>query len=152
MSASSRATASNVSRNRIALQKFANRHKASDSVHETNQSSVLVLNLLAEYGRFGEEKALKNDSMGALIQGLGTVYQGKGHFQAWYVDDETKKAIESPLVPNEDIQALRRAHRVQLSRYGAISLKAGPIPASQIRFHAEMFGYSSSKAKSEGID
>lgn len=39
--------------------------------------------------------------------------------------------------------SLRRAHRVHLSRYGAVALRARPIKAAQVCSHAEKFWFGS---------
>lgn len=140
-SASSASTASNVKRARKLLTSYANLHGALEPVHVTKDSSILILNLLAEYCKFGTEQSLRNDAMGALIQRLRILYHENGHYQSWSVDDNTSQAKGNPLVSNPDVSSLRRAHRVHLSRYGTISLKARPVTATQICEHAEKFWF-----------
>lgn len=42
---------------------------------------------------------------------------------------------------NPDIESLRRAHRVHLSRYGSVTLRARPITSEQVCNHAEKFWF-----------
>lgn len=81
--------------------------------------------------------------MNALIKGLRHVYSENGHHQAWNVD---KNGVGSgnPLVNNPDIDQLRKAQRVHLSRYGAIRLKSHPITSSIVCEHAKHFWFGSS--------
>lgn len=47
----------------------------------------------------------------------------------------------NPLVNNSDVDQVRRAHRVHLARYVAISLKARPIKNVIVCDHAELYWY-----------
>lgn len=74
--------------------------------------------------------------MGAVIQGLRHVYSECGHHQSWCVDNRGN-ATGTPWVNNPDIEQLRKAHRVNIEKFGMLSLKARPITARIICDHAE---------------
>ena len=78
-------TKSNVERARYLIMEFKSIHKCVDPEKVNLGSSLLILNLLAKYCKFGAVNALKNDRMGALIQGLRIVYEKHEHTTAWTV-------------------------------------------------------------------
>lgn len=80
---------------------------------------------------------LGGDSMGALIKGLSHVYEEYGQYHTWIVDGEAERAITNPLTGSLDIGALRRAHRIDLFRYGLITLRDLPITANEVCDHAK---------------
>ena len=88
---------------------------------------------------------MKNDSMGALIQGLRHAYSEKGHSRTWYVDDANGVARGNPLIGNPELDALRRAHRVHLAHFGTSTLRAKPITANHVCDMAERFWYGRGK-------
>lgn len=104
-------------------------------------SSKFVLNLLADYCKFGTAQSLKNDSMGALVQGLRHVYCEHGHTRTWNVDESRGIANGNPLIGNPELEALRRAHRVHLAHYGVMTLRARPITSEHVCDIAERFWY-----------
>ena len=99
------------------LQEFATEQSASDPVHISPEASLLIPNLLAQYSRLGKEDSLKDDAMGALIQGLRLVYEKEGHCGSWTVIGDV--AYGNALEKNPDIPKLRKAHRVDLSKLGS---------------------------------
>jgi len=139
-SANSKSTQANVNLARKVLLKYAAKKGAPDPNVVTKDSSIFVLNLLADYCRFGRSDSLKNDSMSAIVQGLRLVYSEHGHYQTWSVDDNGN-ARGNPLVGNPDLDSLRRAHRVHLARYGVVTLKARPITVEHVCDMAERFWY-----------
>lgn len=145
VSAHSKSTKNNISMARKVLAKYSGAKNQPDPTIVTKESSVFVLNLLADYCKFGTPNCLRNDSMSALIQGLRFVYSENGHYQSWTVD-ENGIARGNPLINNPDLDQLRRAHRVHLARYGVISLKARPITAHMVCDHAERFWYGCGRA------
>lgn len=147
-STNSKATQASVKRAKNVLFVFAPAHDSPDPVRITPNSSLLVLNLLAKYCKFGSPQSLKDDSMGALVQGLRIVYEQHGHHQNWMIDDMTGEARGNPLNGNKDITFLRRAHRVHITRYGGMSLKERPITGEITCDHAELFRHMGNKMKS----
>lgn len=74
----------------------------------------------------GQEGALGDDSMGALVQCLRHVYDEKGHDEIRTHGKASGKAFGNPLRSNPSIETLRRAHRVNLARYGHVKRRAKP--------------------------
>lgn len=81
-SACSKSTLANAKRAKKILLEFAKLHNAPDPREFKANSSLLVLNLVAKYCNFGKPESLKNDSMGALVQGLRLVYDDYSHTKA----------------------------------------------------------------------
>lgn len=94
------------------------------------------MNLLADHCKFGTDETLENDAMGAVIQRLRHVYPEYGFHESWNLD-ASANATGNPLINNPDIEQLRKAHRIHLAKFGALSLKARPIPSEMICDHAE---------------
>ena len=140
LSANSKSSKANVRRARKVLLHYCAKHDAPDPSRVTSHSSVLIMNLLADYCNFGKPNSLKNDAMGSLIQGLRIVYEEHGHITAWNVRDG--QANGNPLIENRDITKLRRAHRVHLSKLGVLTISARPITAGIICDHAAKFWYN----------
>lgn len=82
---------------------------------------MLLLNILTSYCRMGTSNALGDDSIAALLQCLRHDYEEPGHYQNWIADDETERA-KNLLKGNLDIDALQRAHTVQIYQYGSTAL------------------------------
>lgn len=61
------------------------------------------------------------------------------------VDDKTRKARENSSKGNGDIEALRKFHRVHLSRYTSVTLRARPIAADQVCSHSKLFWFGSAQ-------
>ncbi len=78
----------------------------------TPESSKFAMNLLYSYCYTGTPKALSDDTMGGLIQGLRNIYTEHGHRGHWRVDTKDNSATGNPLNSNEDIKRLRASHRV----------------------------------------
>ena len=109
-SSCSKSTKYNVERARRLMTHYASHHNVDDPKTVTPFSSELVLNLLATYCKFDTIYALKNETMGAFIQGLRILYEENGHTTAWTVMNGS--ACENPLINNRDIGKLRSAHRI----------------------------------------
>ena len=143
--AASASTKANVKLARRVLKEYCAVKRAPDPKSVTPESSKLILNLLADYCKFGTADALKNDSMGALAQGLRHVYCEEGHTKTFQYDGSACKASGNPLIGNPDLQALRKAHRVHLAHLGFVTLRSRPITAANICDLAEKFWYGRGK-------
>ena len=139
----SSATKQNIARAKRLLMAFTALTGDPDPVSVTEKSSVLVMNLLSSYCKMGKKDALGDDSMGALVQGLRHLYDEHGHDEVWTLDKVSKKAFGNPLRGNPSIESLRRAHRVNLARYGSVKLRAKPVTISQVANHASRFWHGS---------
>ena len=144
--AASSSTKANVKMARRLLKEYSELKSAPDPHRVTLESSKRILNLLADYCKFGTADALKNDSMGALAQGLRHVYCEHGHTKTWQVDESAGKATGNPLIGNSDLQALRKAHRVHLAHQGFVTLRSRPITVANICDLAEKYWYGTEQA------
>ena len=124
----SKSTLENKERARKALEIFASMHGIPDPVRVTKESSNRIMNLIAQYCKLGTRDTLKNDAMGALIQGLRHVYEEHGHTTPWCIVEG--RASGNPLTGNRDIDRLRRAHRIHLASLGMLSVQALPMTVS----------------------
>ena len=100
--AASSSTKANVKLPRRVLKDYYALKSALDSNPVTPESSKLILNLLADYCKFGTADALKNGSMGAVAQVLQHVYCEHGHTKTWQVDNSACKASGNSLIGNPD--------------------------------------------------
>lgn len=121
---SSESTLANVKRAGKLLKEYAHIKGFSDPETVSPESSLLIVNLIAEYVKFGKPDALKVDALNALIQGLRITYMNAGHRHSWSVDMKCKEARGNPLIQNPDLDTLRRSHRVMLAKYGQMQKKS----------------------------
>lgn len=82
-SAVSKSTQANIKRAKKVLDEYSRQHGTSDPEQVSVDSSLFVMNLLAKYCKFGAKDSLRDDSMGALVQGLRYVYEENGHTSTW---------------------------------------------------------------------
>lgn len=117
---------------------FSKLHNSPDPTQLKAQSSFLVMNLLAQYCKFGTVDSLKEDSMRSMIQCLRVLYEYHDHMSPWRSGADGT-AAGNPLAENRDIILLRRAHRVHLAKYRSLSVKARPFTAHLVCDHASKF-------------
>jgi len=146
----SKASTANVQRARKKLQEFSKLHNASDPREVSSSSSVLVVNLLAQYCKFGTSEALTVNSMLAMIQGLRHVYNEHGHTLNYTCSGSN--ASGNPLNGNPDITNLLKCHKVYLAKYGRTELRARPMTAAIITMHARLYWYDGEVSRYRGLD
>ena len=137
----SSSTKPNVTLPRRVLKGYCALKSAPDPHRVTPESSKRILNLLAEYRKFGTGYALKKNRMGALVQGLRQVPCEHGHTKTWQVDESACKASGNPPIGKLDLQALRKAYRVHLAHLGFATIRSRSNTAANISDLAETFWY-----------
>ena len=137
--ADSKSSALNISRARKILPEYMDKVGANDPKEVTPDSSMLICNLLSEYCGVQTENPLGEQSMTALIQGLRFLYEECGHRGRWTVDTIRGVASGNLLKDNEELAALRSAHRVRLARLGRTSARPRPLQVGHVLEHASRF-------------
>lgn len=96
------------------------------------------MNLLAKYCRFCSSDSIKDDSLGAIIQGLCSVYEKHNQLDSLSPHPDAT-AFENPLINNRYLVLLRRAYGDHLAKYRDLSFKSIPIAADLVCYHAAKF-------------
>lgn len=140
-SAYNESTKRNIGLARKLISSYTTETNQPDPNSVTINSSIFVLNLIAKHCKFGTAESLARNTMDGIVQGLRFVYDEFGHTSNWTVLP-TGIANGNPLKNNPDLDALRRAHRVHLARFGAVTLRAQPITPGIIVDHAEKYWFA----------
>lgn len=112
-----------------------------DSKSVPPNSSLFIMNLIADYCGFGKENYFKMDAMNALIQERQIVYLNVRYRRTFYVEDAKKLADINPFIGNQDLDTLCRAHRVLLARYRIVHRKVRSLTVEIVCSHAEMLRF-----------
>lgn len=91
------------------------------------------------------------DARNTLIQGIRIACLNAGHRKSWRTDSSNKTAHGNPVIGNEDLDTLRRAHRDLPARFGNVERKVRPITVENVCSHAEHFWDGSSNDVSRKI-
>ena len=118
----SEASKRNQRKSEALLRSFVQNRGDDDPERVSPNSTAVVVNPLAVHCKYGSKDALKPDTLNGYIQGLRLTYEKYGHTTSWAVDIDLKMARGNPLIGNNERDTFRKAHRVNLARYGFIKI------------------------------